>query len=195
MLPHLKIFLATALGLKNLFEFSPKVDKTLRFNSNHEFTILQMTDLHYGEDDSKDTKNQAIQQKLINYVKPDLVVLTGDMVSGYAWDGKTSNFFYNCWKKFTKCFTDNKLLYAYALGNHDHQADYDYEQIGALDKTHPYSLFEGNEVDEKDSMSNFSIEIKSSFNQEETTTNLWMFDSKDTSCHGIDKSYGCIGEK
>lgn len=29
----------------------------------------------------------------MEYVKPDMAVLTGDMVSGYAWDGKDKTFF------------------------------------------------------------------------------------------------------
>lgn len=57
---------------------------------------------------------------MYDLVKPDLAVLTGDMVSGYAWDGKSKNFFLTGWKKFTKVFRDNKLLYAYTCGNHDH---------------------------------------------------------------------------
>ena len=36
------------------------VDKTLRFNQKGEFTILQMTDLHYGEKEDRDKKNEAI---------------------------------------------------------------------------------------------------------------------------------------
>lgn len=52
--------LLTALGLKNLVEFSPKVDKTLRFNENHEFTILQFTDLHYGENKNDNDNNLII---------------------------------------------------------------------------------------------------------------------------------------
>lgn len=54
------MLLLAALGLKNLLEFTPKVNKKLRFNSNHEFTILQFTDLHYGESDEKDEANRRI---------------------------------------------------------------------------------------------------------------------------------------
>ena len=49
-----------------------------------------------------------------------MVVLTGDMVSGYAWDKKEKDFYQKNWKKFTKSFLDYKIPYAYALGNHDH---------------------------------------------------------------------------
>ena len=39
-----------------------------------------------------------IQQKLIDFVKPDLTVLTGDMISGYGWDRKSKDFYYKHWK-------------------------------------------------------------------------------------------------
>ena len=70
-----------------------RVDKNLRFNSNGEFTILQFTDLHFGEDSEEDAQTQKLQVKLIKQVNPDLVVLTGDMLSGYAWDGKDQEFY------------------------------------------------------------------------------------------------------
>lgn len=88
MSPELTALFLIGLGLKNFMETTPNVDKTLRFNENHEFTILQFTDLHYGEESEKDENNMKLQQKLIEWVKPDLTVLTGDMISGYGWDGK-----------------------------------------------------------------------------------------------------------
>ena len=56
----------------------------------------------------------------MKYVNPDMVVLTGDMVSGFAWDKKEKDFFEKRWKMFTKPYLDKKVPYAYALGNHDH---------------------------------------------------------------------------
>ena len=49
-----------------------------------------------------------------------MVTITGDAVSGYAWDGKEKDFYYKNWKWMTDVYTKNKLLYAYTLGNHDH---------------------------------------------------------------------------
>ena len=46
--------------------------------------ILQMTDLHYGEGNARDQLNIAIQESLLDLEKPDLVIITGDVVSGYA---------------------------------------------------------------------------------------------------------------
>ncbi len=121
-----------------------------------------------------------------------MVVLTGDMVSGYAWDKKSKDFYYKNWKKFTRSFLEKKVLYAYSLGNHDHQADYDYKQIMDLDKTHPYSLFNGNMEIDPNSVSNYVLEIKSSIQENQTSALLWLFDSKDTGCMYIKKSWGCI---
>ena len=50
--------------------------------------------------------------------RPDFVAFTGDMVTGYNWDG-TQGWFERQWKVFTKVVTENKIPYAYTLGNHD----------------------------------------------------------------------------
>ena len=65
-----------------------------------------------------------------------------------------------------------------------------------MEKTHPYSLFTENEAPESDSLTNFQLDIKSSFKgrEEETSAALWMFDSKDTGCLGEVSSYACIGK-
>ena len=62
--------------------------KQLKLNENGKFKILQPTDIHYGENDEKDKKTTKLIEDLIDWEQPDLAVMTGDMVSGYAWDGK-----------------------------------------------------------------------------------------------------------
>lgn len=58
-------------------------------------------------------------------------------------------------------------------------------------------MFEQKLVDETDSLTNYNVEIKSGLEGrgEETSALLWILDSKDTSCMGVKKSYGCVGEK
>ena len=41
----------------------------LKFNKDHKFTILQFTDLHYGEEDKKDELSQNLQRNLIKIGK------------------------------------------------------------------------------------------------------------------------------
>jgi len=66
--------------------------KKLAFNATGEFTVLQMTDLHYGETDTKDLFSISLTNYLLDFLKPDLTILTGDMVSGYEWDS-TSTYY------------------------------------------------------------------------------------------------------
>ena len=173
-----------------------KVDKTLRFNSEHELTILQLTDLHYGDSDRDNQLNQSITRKLLDLVKPDVVVITGDAISGYAWDKKTKGFYKSNWELFTSPFVEKQTLYAYVLGNHDHQADYNYQQIADLERTNPYSLFKGDSSIDPNSISNYYLEVLSSFKDKKDTPSalLWSFDSKDTGCQHIKESWGCITE-
>ncbi len=50
------------------------------------FKILQITDLNYGYNELNDIKTTEIVYNLIDMERPDLVVLTGDIVKGDAWD-------------------------------------------------------------------------------------------------------------
>lgn len=86
--------------------------KQLRFNEKKEFIILQFTDLHFGEGRLKDYSSMLLQEKLIKEAKPDLVVITGDAVSGYAWDSCDENFTQKCWIDWTSPMEKLKVPYA-----------------------------------------------------------------------------------
>jgi len=100
---------------------------------------MQITDLHYGESEEKDSKTTSLVEKMLLLEKPDLVVLTGDMVSGFAWD-KSAGWYQNNWKKWTAPFQKYEVPYLYSLGNHDAEADLTREEIIELDIQHPFSL-------------------------------------------------------
>ena len=170
------------------------IDKTLRFNSNHEFTILQFTDLHFGEDENSDWNTQSLQEFLIAMVKPDMIVITGDAVSGYAWDKKSPDFYKKNWEKFTAAFTKMGIRYAFAHGNHDTDADLNAKEVGELDKTHPYSLYNGTDAIDPESYSNYNLEVKSSFEgfKDRASALLWIFDSKNRGCLDSRQSWGCL---
>ena len=170
-----------------------QLNPTLRFNEDGEFTILYLTDLHIG-DSNDDEKSLNALRSLIRNSKPDLVVLGGDIVSGYHWNRIEKQFFYKNWKKFTDVFLSEKTFYAYGFGNHDIEADLNAEEIEELEKTHPYSLFKGDMTQDPESVSNFYLKIFSSFpdRKNEITTLIWIFDSKRHGCLNRKFSYGCI---
>jgi metallophosphoesterase superfamily enzyme len=61
-------------------------------------------------------------KKLIKYSKPDLVIITGDIVSGFFWD-KSQGFFRKHWRKFKSVFEESNIPYMFMPGNHDSGAD------------------------------------------------------------------------
>jgi 3',5'-cyclic AMP phosphodiesterase CpdA len=172
------------------------VDKTLRFNSKKEFTILQLSDLHYGDDSKRDAMTTVIQETIIEEVKPDLVVITGDAVSGYTWNKKDKDYFKSKWEEFTAPYRKYKVRYAYVFGNHDIEADLSGLQMGELDKTHPYSMFAGDPTADPLGTSNYILPVLSSYPEAKSSPAylLWMFDTRKAGCDGVEKSYGCIGQ-
>lgn len=54
----------------------------LRFKEDGTFRILQLTDIHYTEDDERDHRTVALMRELIRREKPDFIMTTGDTVYG-----------------------------------------------------------------------------------------------------------------
>lgn len=163
----------------------------LRFNSKGEFTILQFTDLHFGEGQYKDDNSMKLQEKLIILAKPDLVVITGDSVSGYAWDGSDRTFTQKCWNNWTQAMEKLNVPYAYTFGNHDDQANINRQQIVELDMQNKMSLTKFN--GEVTGATNYVVNILSEKN-DNVAASLWMLDSNDENCDGLYNSWGCIEE-
>lgn len=58
------------------------MDSDLRFNEDGNIKIMQLTDLHYTNDDGADHKTVALMRQALKDEKPDFVIVTGDMVYG-----------------------------------------------------------------------------------------------------------------
>lgn len=164
----------------------------LQFKEGQDFTILQFTDLHYGENGEKDVSSTILQEKLINLTNPDLVVVTGDSVSGYAWNGRNRTFYSDCWKEWTKPMDKLKIPYAYTLGNHDDQGDFNRKQIVDLDTTHNYAMVQYNPL-VKGATNYFLPIYPSKYRRSSTPAALvWLFDTNDENCEGTPESWGCL---
>jgi len=169
----------------------------LNFNSEGEFTVLQFTDLHYGDTDGVDGYTLQLQRDMIAKVKPDLIVVSGDGVSGhegyYFFDTfHIPNFFKKHWKKFTQAISEAGIPYAFTIGNHDIDGDLDRYEIAKLDMTHPLSVRKTSEGI-PDTL-NFYVPIYSSKNQDKLAANIWLFDSGSKGCMDHEDSWGCVEE-
>jgi predicted MPP superfamily phosphohydrolase len=92
------VLLLIAIGLFSVY--TSKVEKKLRVREDGTFTMIQLTDIHYGETNKWDAQNDQIIGKIIETEKPDFTVVTGDVVSGYAWDGETKPWFSKIYDRF-----------------------------------------------------------------------------------------------
>lgn len=164
-----------------------------QFNLNSEFVILLMTDLHFGEDATLDEKTAKLQDKLIGFIRPDLVVITGDSVGGWNWN-RRPNWYFPHWQNFTNVFSERKTPYAFTLGNHDPEADLSSKDIINLDQTHEYSVMKYR-GQENNGTSNYHIPIFSNLKDNYVSYNLWLFDSMSRTCEGMVISYGCVTYK
>ncbi|KAL4501577.1 hypothetical protein ABPG72_018628 [Tetrahymena utriculariae] len=168
----------------------PSLKKRLHFDEKGEFKIIQFTDLHFGETDLKDLLSVSLMNYLIQMYHPNFATLTGDMVSGYAWDN-TTTFYQRNWKKYTSPFTLNNLSYSIILGNHDDQANLNRTQIMDLDMTNPFS-YSNKSVPGLPEGSNYYLTIYENATSNVPKAMLWFLDSHDHECEDDTDSWGCI---
>ena len=74
------IIIMSCLSL-SVYAEKPDSGNTLQFNENGKFTILNISDIQDGYPLNPLTKDYI--EKTLDKVKPDLIVLTGDNISGY----------------------------------------------------------------------------------------------------------------
>jgi len=110
------------LGLVILMLVCVRSDQ-LKVNQNGTFKIVQFTDIHLGEGSDTDKAAQDLMRMVLDTEKPDFVVSTGDIISGYAWDGKTQGWYAENYKTFTQPMIERNLHWAITAGNHDTEAD------------------------------------------------------------------------
>lgn len=140
--------------------------QSLRFNQNGKFKIVQFTDVHYIADDPR--ADIAIQrmQEVMDAEKPDLVVITGDLIFGKPADRSL--------REVLQTLADRKYPFAVIFGNHDAEFGLSGEQLYDIIKTYP-----GNQTQTTQGLSgvtNYILPVKSSDGSRDAEI-LYMFDS------------------
>ncbi|MFC5401534.1 metallophosphoesterase family protein [Cohnella soli] len=146
----------------------------LKFNEDKTFTIMQLTDMHYGPDkeDSKgnDTKTKALVERIIASVKPDLIVLTGDMIwSNNVPDPKES------FRRAIAPIVASGIPWAAVFGNHDAEAGVSREELMAIQQEHDLCLSEAGPED-INGIGNYVLTVKGAGGSTEAAA-LYFFDS------------------
>lgn len=92
------------------------MEKALRTDKNGKFRILQLTDIQFIKD--MDRKSIEVMDKTIAEAKPDLIVLTGDQISGeYMWHIKCK--VKRLLGQITSYFDSKEIPWTMCFGNHD----------------------------------------------------------------------------
>lgn len=138
------------------FRRGPRIDykkeygKPLKMNDEDKFKILQVADMHFStgygkcrdpepESSAKGCKADArtleFLEKVLDFEKPDMVVLTGDQIFGDASPDSESSAF-----KVLYPFVKRKIPFAITLGNHDDEGSLKRKEIMGIYVDVPYSV-------------------------------------------------------
>lgn len=156
-------------------------EKVLKFNDNHKFKIVQLTDIHwvYGNPNS-DIAGTRINE-ILDAEKPDLVVVTGDLIFAKpAAEGI---------KAALEPMVKRNIPFAVTFGNHD-----DEQGLSRKELLDIISQLPGNLTTTTEGISgttNYILPIMSS-NGEKQAATLYVFDSNTYSTSKSIKGYGWI---
>lgn len=125
----------------------------LRFGKNGKFKIVQVTDAHIVADSVTNSMESIVMlQQVLDAEKPDLVIFTGDIVTG----GKYKEGF----DMISAPVISRNIPYATILGNHDHEQNLSREEVGKLLMTYPGNLSRMSKTDGMAGIGNFVLEVK-----------------------------------
>ncbi len=103
------------------------MEKTLRFRENGKFTIVQFTDIHWHNGEAADRRAAALMEQITTAVQPDLVVLTGDILSGGGCQDASASM-----RQVVRIVEQWRVPWAAVFGNHDDEGNASRRELMAM---------------------------------------------------------------
>lgn len=144
-----------------------KTKPALKFGENGKLKIVQFTDIHYQYNSYKSDSVLVLMKNAVADEKPDLVVLTGDVVC--------SENTKKAWLTLTKIFVDAKVPWAVVLGNHDVEYELTDKQIIETISDLPFCMAVSG-PEEISGSGNYFVQVQSAASSE-TKAVLYFLDS------------------
>ena len=164
-----------------------KEDTTLKFNEDGKFTVLNISDIQDGYPINPIAKDYI--ERTIEMVKPDLVVLTGDNISGY--DVLTEEDAEKAIREYMDIFQEKNVKVAAVFGNHD-------DEETESTKEHQLSVYESYDCYVgkagfcfKDRVGTYNLPIMKS-DGSDYGFNLWLTDSGTYNTENDYGGYACV---
>jgi len=110
--------------------------KPLRFCGDGSFKIVQFTDTHWKNGDPNDWQTTALMASILDLEKPDLVVLTGDVLAGKDCEDSLASL--------ARCVTpmiEREIPWAMAFGNHDDEGSASRAELMIFQRSLPFCLW------------------------------------------------------
>lgn len=171
MIYGFKKIVSVSLALVTFVSVLSAREKELRFDSNGQFKIAQFTDMHlyWGHSeylDAQAEKTFARLSRVVRNEKPDLLVFTGDIVTGG--DGLRA------WNRLIDSLNIYKLPFCVMFGNHDP------EVVSRTDmsKVIVSSQYSFNELNDAKELADMELEVMSS-KGDKVSCVLYCMDSHD----------------
>jgi len=151
----------------------------LKVGANGKFKILQLTDLHLGEDTDRDAQTVNTVSTIIGREMPDFVVITGDLVSGQVNSLRRGSFFYDSAQPLLSLFENFHLPWSLVPGYYDHINGMVDEVIGRVTGSFKMNSYQANDFQLfGDYLSNgftYYLPIGSAEDSTKELARLWFF--------------------
>lgn len=166
-----KVVLITAVLSLSLGAFAENEQKIpLKFRDNGTFRIVQFADLHWTYGYGEDKLTAKLIRTVLNAENPDLVVFSGDNITGGTLLPNRSL------RQVTSFCAERKIPWAAVFGNHDDEGNASRQRLMSIMSGLPYSLSVAGPED-IDGVSNYSLVIGSSKAPEKPAANVFLIDS------------------
>ncbi len=177
-----------ASGLPHILKQRQIQKEPLRFREDGTFHILQLSDIHLVDpemDDDPDPsipkrheqRTLAVMEQCVERTNPDLVVLTGDIVSGY-WEEYNYDYLYKVIGRIVDVFARRNLPLALVFGNHDSELNFHREIQMSMYLEYPNCRATFN-AEDMTGCGTYNLPILSRDGSARKAFNLWLFDSND----------------
>ena len=162
-------------------------EKALQFNKDGRFTILNLSDIQDGYPLNPLTKKYI--EDTVDTVKPDLIVLTGDNISGYDVPQKEEAIL--AIKEYMDIFEKRKINVAAVFGNHDNEETEltKEEQLAVYESFDCYVGKKGFCINDR--IGTYNLPIMKSDNSS-YGFNLWFTDSGTYNTENEYGGYACV---